>query len=62
MDPNAKKPAHQPETESGAELQEFTLEALSPDDLRLEPRERKGRPADRKRDPRFDSPIGDKSQ
>jgi hypothetical protein len=58
MDSDAKKPVHQPETESGAELQEFTLEALSPDDPRL----RRSRTADRKCDPRFDPPIDDKSQ
>jgi len=62
MDSSAKNPSHQPETESVAELQEFTLEALSPDDPRLEPRVRRGRPADRKRDPRFDPPTNDKTQ
>ena len=56
MTADSKKPPHQPETESGAELVEFTLEALAPDDPRLEPRIRRGRPADRKRDPRFDAP------
>jgi len=56
MSPDTNKPHHLPETESVGELQEFTLEALAPDDPRLEPRVRKGRPADRKIDPRFDLP------
>jgi hypothetical protein len=38
---------HQPETEFIGLFQEFSGEALSPDDASLEPRERKGRPADR---------------
>jgi hypothetical protein len=50
-----ERPLHQPETESGALLVEFTSEALAPDDPRLEPRIRRGRPADRKRDPRYDA-------
>jgi hypothetical protein len=48
---------HQPETEFIGELQEFTGTFISPDDPSLEPRERKGRPADRKTDPRFDFPA-----
>jgi hypothetical protein len=54
MNADSNKPTHQPETEFTGELQEFTVEALAPDDPRLEPRIRKGRPADRKTDPRFD--------
>ena len=51
-----KRPSHQPDT-FGGELFEFESEALSPDDPRLEPRVCKGRPADRKTDPRFDGPA-----
>jgi hypothetical protein len=54
MNADSNKPTHQPETEFTGELQEFTVEALATDDPRLEPRIRKGRPADRKTDPRFD--------
>jgi hypothetical protein len=54
MNADSKRPMHQPETEFIGSFQEFTSEALAPDDARLEPRVRKGRPADRKRDPRFD--------
>jgi hypothetical protein len=54
MNTDSKKPSHQPETEFTGELQEFTLQALPPDDPRLELRIRKGRPAERKSDPRFD--------
>ena len=57
MDANSKRPMHQPETEFIGILQEFTVEALPPDDPSLEPRERKGRPADQKSDPRFDKPA-----
>lgn len=56
MTPDSERPRHQPETESGAILVEFTVEALAPDDPRLEPHIRRGRPADRKRDPRYDEP------
>ena len=56
MNADSEKPSHQPETEFTGVLQEFTLQALPPDDPRLEPRIRKGRPADRKSDPRFDLP------
>lgn len=56
MNDHSKKPSHQPETEFTGELQEFTLQALPPDDPRLEPRIRKGRPADPRSDPRFDLP------
>jgi hypothetical protein len=56
MAADSKKPSPQPETEFMGELREFKVQALPPDDPRLEPRIRKGRPADRKSDPRFDLP------
>ena len=56
MSANSPRPMHQPETEFIGDLQEFVGTVVSPDDPSLEPRERKGRPADRKRDPRFDLP------
>ena len=56
MNADSKKPPHQPDTEFTGELQEFTVQALQPDDPLLEPRVRRGRPADRKSDPRFDQP------
>ncbi len=59
MDANTKRPMHQPETEFIGEYHEFVVQALAPDDPSLEPRIRKGRPADRKRDPRFDLPAED---
>jgi hypothetical protein len=46
MSSNASNPHHQPETEFQGELQEFSGPALAPDDPSLEPRVRKGRPAD----------------
>jgi len=46
MNPNASNPLHQAETEFQGELQVFSGPALSPDDPGLEPRVRKGRPAD----------------
>ncbi len=46
MTPNSTNPRHQPETEFIGELQVFAGPALRPDDPRLEPRQRKGRPAD----------------
>jgi hypothetical protein len=46
MNPNATNPLHQPETEFHGELQVFSGPALAPDDPSLEPRVRKGRPAD----------------
>jgi hypothetical protein len=46
MNPKPTNPHHQPETECTAEVQEFSGPALSPDDPSLEPRVRKGRPAD----------------
>lgn len=49
MNPNATNPLHQAETEFHGELQVFSGPALSPDDSRLEPRVRKGRPADLKK-------------
>ena len=61
MDANSKRPMHQPETEFIGELRLFEGEALSPDDPSLEPRIRRGRPADCKRDPRFDLPADDHS-
>lgn len=39
-------PRHQPETEFQGELQAFSGPALAPDDPSLEPRVRKGRPAE----------------
>ena len=56
MNADSKKTSHQSETEFTGELQEFTLQALPPDDPRLEPRIRKGHRADHKSDPRFDLP------
>ena len=61
MNPKTPRPTHQPETEFIGELQEFSGTFLSPDDPNLEPRERKGRPADQKNDPRFDKPANDKT-
>ena len=46
MNLNPTNPLHQSETEFHGELQEFSGQALAPDDPSLEPRERKGRPAD----------------
>ena len=46
MTPNQSNPLHQPETEFHGELQVFSGPALAPDDPNLEPRVRKGRPAD----------------
>ena len=40
-------PHHQAETEWSGELQEFSGPTLSPDDPALEPRARRGRPAER---------------
>jgi hypothetical protein len=62
MNPDSITPPHQPETEFNGDLQEFTVAALAPDDPRLEPRIRRGRPADRKRDPRFDLPPENESR
>ena len=36
MNVDPKRPSHNPETESGADLQEFIVEALAPDDPRLD--------------------------
>jgi hypothetical protein len=47
MNPESQRTMHQPETEFIGELQVFSGRVLSPDDPSLEPRERKGRPADR---------------
>jgi hypothetical protein len=46
MTPSSANPRHQPETEFTGDVQVFCGPALSPDDPRLEPRERKGRPND----------------
>lgn len=46
--PRKKRPHHQPDTLFIGELQEFTVIALSPDDPSLEPRERRGRPGDKR--------------
>lgn len=46
MKPNSTNPLHQPETEFSGEIQVFAGPALAPDDPSLEPRVRKGRPAD----------------
>ena len=46
MSTKAPKPKHQPETEFNGELQEFSGPVLSPDDPTLEPRIRRGRPAE----------------
>jgi hypothetical protein len=56
MNANSPRPHHQPETEFIGEVQEFSGEFLPPDDPSLEPRIRRGRPTDRKKDPRFDLP------
>ena len=48
MDIDLKRPPHQPDTEFTGDLQVFSGQALSPDDPSLEPRVRKGRPADQK--------------
>ena len=57
MDTNHKRPSHQPETEFTGERCDFEAAAVSPDDPSLEPRIRRGRPADRKTDQRFDDPA-----
>ena len=49
MNPTATNPLHQPETEFQGDLQVFSGPALAPDDPSLEPRVRKGRPADGKK-------------
>jgi hypothetical protein len=49
MNPNATNPLHQLETEFRGEVQAFSGPALAPDNPSLEPRVRKGRPADTKR-------------
>jgi hypothetical protein len=46
MDQKRTNPLHQPETEFHGELQEFSGQALAPDDPTLERRERRGRPGD----------------
>jgi hypothetical protein len=46
MAANSKDPKQPPETEWHGELQEFCGPALAPDDPSLEPRVRRGRPAD----------------
>ena len=43
------RPRHQRETEFHGEIQVFSGPALAPDDPRLEPRVRKGRPSELKR-------------
>ncbi len=48
MNKEHSKPRHQTETKFIGELQEFSGPALSPDDPRLEPRVRRGRPGDSK--------------
>ena len=50
LSPNSPWPVHQPETEFIGEVQEFSGNFLPADDPGLEPRMRKGRPADRKID------------
>lgn len=62
MKPNSPRPMHQPETEFIGEVQEFSGNFLPADDPSLEPRIRKGRPVDRKIDPRFDLPEDEQSQ
>ena len=47
MNTDPKRPPNLPETEFNGDLQVFTVDAVLPDDPRLEPRVRKGRPADR---------------
>ena len=49
MSQNATNPLHQVETEFHGEVQVFSGRALAPDDPSLEPRVRKGRPADAKK-------------
>ena len=49
MNANPSNPHHQSETEWHGELQKFSGPALSPSDPSLEPRVRKGRPADAQR-------------
>jgi hypothetical protein len=62
MNPISPRPPHQTETEFIGERQEFFGECLPPDDPSLEPRVRRGRPADRKKDPRFDPPDDEPPQ
>ena len=54
MNPDTPRPGHRPETKFTGDYQAFVGEFIDPNDPSLEPRERKGRPADRKDD-------GDKS-
>jgi hypothetical protein len=49
MKRDGSNPLHQSETEVQGELQVFSGPALSPDDPSLEPRVRKGRPADQRK-------------
>ena len=46
---NKPNPLHQKETEWHGSFQEFTATVVSPDDPSLEPRVRRGRPADARR-------------
>ena len=46
MNTKPKRPKHQRETEYTGDLQEFFCLGLSPNDPSLEPRVRKGRPAE----------------
>ncbi len=49
MNPSTTNPLHLPETEFQGEIQVFSGPALGPDDPKLEPRVRKGRPSDLKK-------------
>jgi len=51
MNPKATNPLHRPETEFDGEVQIFSGPALAPDDPSVEPRLRRGRPADLKKPP-----------
>ena len=57
MNTESKRPPNLPETKFIGEIQEFSSEVFTADDPRLEPRVRKGRPADRLRGP-YDEPDG----
>ncbi|MCI0637963.1 MAG: hypothetical protein L0Y72_23690 [Gemmataceae bacterium] len=58
MHNNPTNSKQQPETEWHGELQKFCGPALLPDDANLEPRVRRGRPADTKRDSTAEKDAG----
>jgi hypothetical protein len=59
MNANPSDPKRQKETEWHGELQQFAGPVLSPTDPSLEPRIRRGRPADMMRIPSTENDAGD---